>query len=221
VGRSPETTSVLKPREERGKFVVYEGIDGSGTTTQASRLANHLRAQGVPVCETSEPTRGPFGAVIRQALEGRLEVDERALAVAFAADRYDHLFSTDRGIVARLNAGTWVVCDRYVLSSLVYQAANGMTAEWVQSINRYAVPADLTIFIDTPVDECLSRLSARGSIPDRYEREEMLLAVLERYRRATSTSDAESPLVVVDGKGSVDDVLDATLELVRNHLNMP
>ena len=117
---------------EHGKFVVYEGIDGSGTTTQAARLASYLRGRGVPVCETSEPTRGPFGAVIRQALEGRLEVDERALAVAFAADRYDHLFSTDRGIVDRLKAGTWVICDRYVLSSLVYQTANGMTAEWIQ-----------------------------------------------------------------------------------------
>jgi dTMP kinase len=205
---------------DRGKFVVYEGIDGSGTTTQASRLAAYLRGQGVPVCETSEPTRGPFGAVIRQALEGRLEVDERALAVAFAADRYDHLFSTDRGIVDRLSSGTWVVCDRYVLSSVVYQAANGMSAEWIQSLNKYAVPADLTIFIDTPVDECLSRLSARGSIPDRYEREEMLTAVRDRYRRATSEPDPGGPLVVVDGAGSVDEVLAATLEMLRDHLNV-
>jgi dTMP kinase len=205
---------------ERGNFIVYEGIDGSGTTTQASRLASYLRGRGVAVCETSEPTRGPFGAVIRQALEGRLEVDERALAVAFAADRYDHLFSTDRGVVDRLNAGTWVICDRYVLSSLVYQTANGMTAEWVQSINRYAIPADLTIFIDTPVDECLTRLSARGSLPDRYEREETLRAVLERYRRATSEPDPESPLVVVDGEGSVDEVFERTQELVRTHVNL-
>ena len=205
---------------ERGKFVVYEGIDGSGTTTQAARLAGYLRGQGVPVCETSEPTRGPFGAVIRQALEGRLDVDERALAVAFAADRYDHLFSTDRGIVDRLNAGTWVICDRYVLSSLVYQTANGMTAEWIQSLNRYAIPADVTIFVDTPVDECLTRLGARGSIPDRYERKEMLLAVLERYRRATSEPDPASPVATVDGQGSVEDVFDATLELLRGHLNV-
>jgi dTMP kinase len=210
------TTTLARVVSERGKFVVYEGIDGSGTTTQASRLATYLREQGVPVCETSEPTRGPFGAVIRQALEGRLEVDERALAVAFAADRYDHLFSTDRGIVDRLSAGTWVVCDRYVLSSVVYQSANGMAAEWVQSINRYAIPPDLTIFIDTPVDECLSRLAARGSLPDRYEREEMLLAVRERYLRASS----ESPLVTVEGKGSVDEVFDATLEKLRDHLNV-
>jgi dTMP kinase len=205
---------------ERGKFVVYEGIDGSGTTTQASLLASHLRGQGVPVCETSEPTRGPFGAVIRQALEGRLEVDERALAAAFAADRYDHLFSTDRGIVDRLSSGTWVICDRYVLSSVVYQAANGLTADWIQSLNRYAIPADLTIFIDTPVAECLSRLAARGSIPDRYEREETLVAVRDRYRRATAKPDPESPLVVVDGGRSVDEVFDDTLEMLRNHLNV-
>jgi dTMP kinase len=206
---------------ERGKFVVYEGIDGSGTTTQASRLANHLRGRGVPVCETSEPTRGPFGAVIRQALEGRLEVDERALAVAFAADRYDHLFGTHRGVVDRLDAGTWVICDRYVLSSLVYQTANGLTAEWIESLNRYAIPADLTIFVDTPVEECLARLAARGSIPDRYEREEMLRAVLERYRQATAEPDPESPLVVVDGKGSVDEVFDATVKLAKDHLSLP
>lgn len=205
---------------ERGKFVVYEGIDGSGTTTQASTLAAYLRGQGVAVCETSEPTRGPFGAVIRQALEGRLEVDERALAVAFAADRYDHLFSTDRGIVDRLNAGTWVICDRYVMSSVVYQAANGLTADWIQSINRFAIPADLTIFIDTPVEECLARLAARGSIPDRYEREEMLRAVLDRYRRATAKPEPDSPLVVVDGKGSVDEVFDATMKLAKDHLSL-
>jgi dTMP kinase len=205
---------------DRGKFVVYEGIDGSGTTTQASKLAAYLRTHDVPVCETSEPTRGPFGAVIRQALEGRLDVDERALAAAFAADRYDHLFSTDRGIVDRLDAGTWVICDRYVLSSVVYQAANGLTADWIESLNRYAIPADITIFIDTPVDECMSRLAARSSIPDRYEREEMLLAVRERYRRATAKPDPESPIVVVDGARSVDEVFAATLEMLRDHLNV-
>jgi dTMP kinase len=210
------TTTLARVVSDRGKFVVYEGIDGSGTTTQAARLAAHLRAKAIAVCETSEPTRGPFGAVIRQALEGRLEVDERALAVAFAADRYDHLFSTDRGIVDRLNAGTWVICDRYVLSSLVYQAANGMSADWIQSLNRYAIAPDVTVFIDTPVDECLSRLAARGTIPDRYEREETLLAVRERYLRASS----ESPLVTVDGKGSVDEVFEATLEKLRDHLNV-
>ena len=81
-------------------------------------------------------------------------------------------------------------------------------------------PADLTIFLDTPVHECLSRLAARGSIPDRYEREETLRAVLERYRRATSEADPASPVVVVDGKGTVDDVFDATLELLRGHVNV-
>lgn len=202
----------------RGRFIVYEGIDGSGTTTQAALLANYLRKKGLRVYETAEPTRGPFGSVIRQVLEGRLGLEEHALAAAFAADRYDHLYSADRGILAQLRAGTWVVCDRYVLSSVAYQAASGLPSEWIHQLNRYVVPPDLTVFIDTPVDESLARISSRSSFSDRYERKPVLSSAVIRYRESTHSAELAGRLVVVNGSGPMDPVFERSLDLITKSL---
>ncbi|HYY53573.1 MAG TPA: dTMP kinase, partial [Myxococcales bacterium] len=110
-----------------GRFIALEGLDGSGTTTQAERIASVLRAQGRRVLLTREPSDGPIGTLIRLALTGRLGLPQRsgplteeALALLFAADRVDHLAAV---IEPALERGELVVCDRYVLSSLAYQGS--------------------------------------------------------------------------------------------------
>lgn len=101
------------------KFIVLEGIDGSGTTTQLSRVSAALRTLGHRVHETREPTGGRIGKLIREQLSDPSGVSARCLALLFAADRIDHL---DREILPALARGEVVVCDRYVMSSLVYQS---------------------------------------------------------------------------------------------------
>src|SRR5690242_1367991 len=114
-------------------FIVLEGIDGSGTTTQAARLAQTLQARGARVHATREPSTGPVGRLLRQALTGTLVADERpvqldfcTLALLFAADRMDHV---RREIEPALARGEVVISDRYDLSSLIYQSETSPDAE--------------------------------------------------------------------------------------------
>ena len=138
-------------------FLVLEGLDGAGTTTQSERLAQALSARGEVVL-TREPTDGPVGRIIREVLRG----DQRAPTVdtlpwLFAADRADHL---TRKVEPALRRGAYVVSDRYYHSSLAYQSLT-LPLEDVSALNSFRSP-HITFFLDVPVDECLARIGKRG-----------------------------------------------------------
>ena len=82
----------------KGKFIVFEGTDGSGKSTQMKMLGKYLKTKGIPVYGTHEPTESPFGALLRSCLTGRVEADERAIAALFAADRIDHITNSVNGL---------------------------------------------------------------------------------------------------------------------------
>ena len=181
-----------------GKFIVIEGIDGAGSSTQAALLVQHLRAAGTLVLATKEPTAGPAGALIRLALDKRLRgpnrsyhgtvdtagsddaFDVRALALLFAADRMDHVQAIVEPALAQ---GRWVVCDRYVLSSLAYQGM-ALGLDWVAEINRFALTPDLTFYLDVPVEATQARMTASRLTAERYESAGEQHSVREGYRKA-------------------------------------
>lgn len=141
------------------RFVVLEGLDGAGTTTQLRRLQAAFRRRGEACHATREPTGGPIGKLIRSVLGGERELAPCSLALLFAADRSEHLYAPG-GIVAALQAGSYVACDRYLFSSLVYQSL-GCAADYVAALNtRFPLPRRL-IFIDTPPEQCQQRIAAR------------------------------------------------------------
>ena len=196
--------------DARGRFIVLEGLDGAGTTTQAERLAATLRDRARLAVElTSEPTTGPVGAVLRQAIEGRLALDPVTLALAFAADRADHVHNPVNGIAAQLAAGRWVVCDRYVLSSLAYNRGEAVGRDWLVELNRHARAPDLTIFLDVAPDVCLARIAARSSADELFHSRERLVAVDRNYRELIGRDDLTGPLVTIDGDQAVGAVADA------------
>ncbi|MDQ6740692.1 MAG: dTMP kinase, partial [Actinomycetota bacterium] len=169
----------------RGLFIVLEGPDGAGISTQAALLRSALVRQGLKAVETKEPTIGPIGAVIRQALSHRLvyppdqPVDDDVLALLLAADRLDHIRAD---ILPRLEAGTHVVCDRYRLSSYAYQGAT-LGQEWVRAINSRSITPDLTFFLDVPPEVSITRIEHRGQYVELYETEERLRPVYANYIR--------------------------------------
>ena len=191
----------------KGKFIVFEGLDGAGTSTQVLLLRDWLTAREIRCLTTKEPSNGPFGAEIRKAIEGRTRVDPRALALAFAADRTDHLFhwsflgdesgeinagnrslrTEDTGVDALLKRGVWVVCDRYVVSSYAYQLAQGLNLEWLQEINRFAIDPNLTIWIDTEVEECFRRIGNRTTHLELFDSSDRLSQVREAYLTALAS----------------------------------
>ncbi len=170
----------------RGRFVVFEGIDGSGTTTQASRCADWLRSAGHGVHPTREPTGGPIGTMIRQVLAGRMvsrgtkgeePVDPATIALLFAADRLDHI---QNEINPRLAAGDVVLCDRYVLSSLAYQAVE-VDLRFVRAINEHAIAPDLTIFLRVRPETAMDRIAATRNSRDVFETLAFQRKVAARY----------------------------------------
>lgn len=182
----------------QGRFIVIEGIDGAGSSTQTARLVEHLRAAGRNVLATKEPTAGPAGGLIRLALDRRLRgpnrdyhdgatvvahddaFDVRALALLFAADRMDHVHAV---IEPALEQGRWVVCDRYVLSSLAYQGVE-LGIDWVAEINRAAKPPDLTVYLDVPVADTQERMKSSRLTAERYESPDEQRVVREGYQQA-------------------------------------
>lgn len=169
---------------EKGKFIVFEGIDGSGKTTQMRLLGDFLRERGMDVVLTQEPTHSPIGSLLRSCLGGGYETDERVIAALFAADRIDHITAKD-GIRALLDRGTTVLCDRYYPSSLAYNGGL-VSFDWVYELNRPAIgllPPDLVLFLDVTPEESMARLSRRSE-RERYEQAELQRKLRDRYFEA-------------------------------------
>ncbi|MCB9507591.1 MAG: dTMP kinase [Myxococcales bacterium] len=190
-------------------FVVLEGLDGAGTTTQLGLLVQRLRSAGHTALATREPSDGPIGVAIRQALRRRLvgaagaPLSAETLALLFAADRVDHVVEE---VEPALRAGRFVVCDRYVHSSIAYQGAS-LDPAWVAEINRSARVADVVYFVDTPVEVCVTRMAARGGAAELFERADTLAAALTRYEDAFRLRD--EPVVRIAGDRPVAEVADA------------
>jgi dTMP kinase len=186
-------------------FVALEGIDGSGTTTQLPRLVSHLEARGRRAVATREPSGGPIGRLLRElllgqhALPGGAPADGQAMALLFAADRRDHL---KREIEPALAGGVDVVSDRYLLSSLAYQAEEAERG-WVTGLARELRMPDLTILLDVSVEVAAARRRAAGRVVERYDADAVQARVAENYRRLAA---GQPDTVVLDGGRSVDEV---------------
>ncbi|MCL2705052.1 MAG: dTMP kinase [Spirochaetaceae bacterium] len=140
------------------KFIVLEGLDGSGTTTQLKMLKQRFDKNKIDSFATMEPTDGVIGRVIRDALRKKIIVDNKTLALLFVADRNEHLYGKD-GIMQQLENGKWIICDRYLFSSIAYQSLD-CNLEWVVDINNFPLPEYL-FFIATSPRECQKRMEIR------------------------------------------------------------
>jgi dTMP kinase len=190
------------------KWVVLEGLDGAGTTTQARLLIERLRVDlkaAREVFATAEPTTGPLGELCRSALRGKLPLDPRTLALAFTADRSHHLYG-ENGLLAHRERGCWIVQDRYLYSTLAYQ--DGVDREWIRDLNSVFPRPDLVVFLDTPIEVCLERIAARGKSAEMFEKEDSLRRVAESYRWVFESEKGRAPLLVLDGSAPVQELND-------------
>jgi dTMP kinase len=198
----------------RGRLLVLEGIDGAGTTTQTERLVATLRQQGRKAVATREPSAGPVGRLIREILLGHHRIpqgavmDGRTMALLFAADRLDHL---QREVDPLLNDGVDVVTDRYLMSSLAYQAEEA-DREWVATLARGVRAPDLTILLDIPIEVAAKRRALAGRPVERYDADSYLARVAENYRRLAK---ADATAVILDGSAEREQVEAAILATVK------
>ena len=198
-------------------FIVFEGLDGAGTTTQAHRLVAALEAAGHKAHFTREPSDGPLGTLLRQALGGRLTLPGGArltpetLALLFAADRTDHVASEIRRLT---EAGVTVVCDRYVLSSVAYQGQE-LDSAFVQAVNAKAPAPDLTLYVRVSPETALKRRSGRHLGEELYEKLETQRRVAALYDALAASEHAAQRVVTIDGEPGIDAVAAACLAAVK------
>jgi dTMP kinase len=194
--------------DNQGRFIVFEGIDGSGKSTQIRHAEQVLTTSGHDVYATFEPTDGPVGVLIRQMLEGRVDTDQRTIASLFAADRTDHLCNRENGIAKMVEDGRVVLCDRYYFSSYAYHAQY-IDMEWVihaNSLNAQILKPDVTIFLDVDPEICFERIKKNRDRFDMYEKMDIMKRVRANYFKAFERLKDHEQVVVVDGNGPVETV---------------
>jgi dTMP kinase len=209
-----------------GLFVVFEGIDGAGTTTQCERYAARLRARKRLVHVTREPSTGPIGSMIRLALTHRLALPSahqaEAMALLFAADRLDHVAAE---IDPHLRDGYVVLSDRYDLSSLTYQSTTSnigdgnATMSWIREINRHARRPDITLVLDVSPDVAAARRRARGGAAELFDAAEVQARLAAAYLAADALVPGDR-LVHLDGDAPPDAV-EAAIAAVLDALALP
>ncbi len=200
---------------QRGKFIVFEGIDGAGKSTQIALLAAHLRAKGREVVTTAEPTDSDTGRMLRAALSGDPPRTGAQMAALFVLDRIGH----SREIEALLSNGTDVICDRYYYSSLAYQGSI-CDYEWVRHMNCDCpdiIHPDLCVFLDLSPVAALARIQRRGEATEIYEKEDTLTRVRKTFLRVFET--LPDRVAIVDASGAADEVSDAVVTAVSQIYN--
>lgn len=182
-------------------FVAFEGIDGSGKSTQVKLLSNQLLQEGHKVHTTFEPTNSRIGTMIRDIFSHKLEADHRTIAGLFVADRLDHLLNTNTGMLKMLESGFHVITDRYYFSSYAYHGTH-MSMDWVIDANALSAELlrpDMNIYIDVDPEVSMGRImQARESI-EMYETLENLKAVRNKYMEAFDKLSAVEKVCMIDG----------------------
>ena len=193
-------------------FVTYEGIDGSGKSTQGKLLYNYLLDNHVPVDLSKEPTDEPIGSLIRGILSGAKKVSNESLEVLFKLDRIEHEIRikllNSRGIVC--------ISDRSIISGIVYDTGTKTIDQLCQELPEINKIPDTTIFIDTPVSVALARIDLRneelGTESDIYETKEQLERIRERFLRVMRFLENEkySNVIIINGDNSQEEIFQAT-----------
>lgn len=204
----------------KGKFIVLEGIDGSGISTQVQKLKGFLETTyGVKAILAKEPSEGPIGTLIRQFLNGRMVgIDDKSLALLFAADRIDHNIEK---IMPVLEKGDYIICDRYLWSSYAYQGIKNDMA-WLQEINKYVYEPDLTIFIKVRPEISLQRITGSRYKTEIFEEHKVLQHVFDNYLKILDEwKRSRKNVVEINGEQNLESVeKDIRLAIKKYHADM-
>lgn len=191
--------SPSSPAKHRGLFIVVDGIDGTGKSTQVRRLGAWYQAHGREVVLSREPTDGPWGLKLREsAATGRLSADEELHY--FLNDRRQHVAEI---IAPSLAAGKVVILDRYYFSTMAYQGSRGMDIAEIRRLNEAFAPVpDLLLILDLDVDSAHSRIGARGDTANEFEKRDSLTRCREIFLSLKDEPFAR----IIDSNGSLDEV---------------
>ncbi|MEL3905845.1 MAG: dTMP kinase [Treponema sp.] len=200
------------------RFIVFEGLDGTGTTSQLRLLQDAFTREGLggKVYFTCEPTDGSIGKLIRAALSGAVCFDPKTIAYLFGADRCEHIYGAD-GIVNKTQAGLTVFSDRYLFSSLAYQ---GLTAgqELAHRVNDPFPLPEYVFFFDLPAKTAIQRIEQRNAPREIYEKETFQTEVAEAYTRIFQHYGSSAPdmqVIRIDAAETIEKIHKKIWNIVR------
>ncbi|MFQ3620904.1 MAG: dTMP kinase [Spirochaetales bacterium] len=196
--------SLIKHPRVLNRFIVLEGIDGAGTTTQMQLLVNHCQREGIPIISTEEPTKNYIGRTIRAVLRGEEQAHPSTMPILFAADRNEHLFG-NQGILYWIEQGYWVVSDRYLFSSLAYQSIDNPYAYVKQLNSKFPLP-QLLFFVDVPPETGIKRIQEREK-HEIYEELFFQQKVYTQYRKVLNAyKNKGMGVCILDGKKAPEEI---------------
>jgi len=190
-----------------GLLIAFEGLDGSGLSTQANLLRNYLVNRGKAVILTKEQTDGSIGGLIKSSLRDEFKTSPLALQLLFAADRAHHLATE---IEPALKEGKTVICDRYILSSLAFGSL-GIDLEFMKEMNSKFREPDLTFIIDTEPKECLERIKASRFHLELFEDEEKFIEIRKNF---LLIKEIFPNIHVINGNRKIEEVFDDIKNIV-------
>jgi len=197
---------------KKGKFIVFEGLDGAGKTIQAAMLKQWLRQKGLKCITTKEPTENITGNLLKVTLylEKLSPVTD---ALLFAADRAEHL---DKEIKKAIREGNIVISERYMYANLAYQPAQGVDEEFVEKINEFAIKPDLVILLDVPADIALKRKwNVLYYLPSKFEKS---IDFNEKVRRNYLQLAKKHKMKIIDASKSQDEIFEEVKIVVTKAL---
>ncbi len=194
-----------------GKFIVLEGLDGAGKSTQVPLILDYFEKTGKKTLAVSEPSGFPIGKLLRKRLTGEWGCGPDALQLLFAADRADHLA---KEILPALESGIMVVGDRYFLSSLAYGAVD-CDMDWLAEVNARFLAPDLTIYLDVPPQVCARRIAANGKSIELFEKVDILRKVAHNYQKAIAAAKERMEIAVIDGNRDKEAVFEDILSKLK------
>lgn len=205
-----------------GKFIVFEGIDGSGKSTQIELLRSKLQSIGQEVHMTTEPTDRPVGRLIRQILKKEIETSEETLAALFVADRLDHIQNTENGMASILENGTHVISDRYYWSSFAYHGLSMPISKVVEmnDICHQFLQPDLTIYLDLTAEESMQRITKRNEKKEKFETLELLQAIRQNYFIAFEKYKKDAEIKVINANQGIESCAAEIWDLLEPHFSL-
>lgn len=193
---------------KKGKFIVFEGLDGSGKGTQIDLLVKELQNQGRTVFQTAEPTVSSVGGIIRDTLGELQKRDAYELSALFLADRIAHNTNMKNGIKQFIDNGIDVICDRYYYSSFAYQGIDA-DLEWVMRLNlecKQILKPDICIFLDVDTAKCDERIGKSRLKREIFENKETLEKIRCRFFDVFEILKHKENIRIVDAARPVDEV---------------
>ncbi|MBN2546797.1 MAG: dTMP kinase [Spirochaetes bacterium] len=193
-------------------FIVFEGLDGAGTTTQSKLLAGKIKNSFL----TNEPTDGKIGKLIREALQKKVLLKPETLSYLFVADRNEHLYA-EEGIINKCKNDQTVICDRYFFSTIAYQGISMNVDELFYLNSKFPLP-QILFFLNTSINNCQRRINKRGESEELFENKSIQEKILNNYFISFEKfKNSGMNVCILDGNISADELLDKELQILKEN----